>query len=341
VKIGKSIGVLGAGGWGVAIALHWARLGYDVHIWCFESEVYYDMSVNRLAGPFMPGVAILDNIYPTQKLEDVFQNTSLIFECIPMTYLRQVMETSKPYFVEGRHAIISTAKGVESETNKLATKVLCETVSIHNPEVFFCGIGQAYDVVAENFSAGLIVSNDINFAIEIKGLMDTPSFKIEVSSDIVGAQVCASFRYMLTILLGVFKGKMVSHSTTVFFITKALKEISAIVRALNGNIETVFGLAGSLDLIMDPCHDDRTFQLGCSVGQGISLEKINKSFCVVPEGISALISIVDLGNNLGLDLPICQAVKDYVVSGYTIDLINRAKFLTMSEYKEKESSYCN
>jgi glycerol-3-phosphate dehydrogenase (NAD(P)+) len=336
VEIGKSIGILGAGAWGVAIALHWARLGYDVYLWCFEDEAYTDMLVNHKAGPFLPELTIPKNIHPTQNLQDVFDNTSLIFECVPILYLRHVISECHPFYVEGKHVVISTAKGVESESYLTATKVLQENLSPNHPEMFFCGINNAKDLAVKNFSAGVISGTDVPLCLKIRRLMDTDDFKVEFCPDIVGLQICSAFKHMLAIILGVFRGMNASGNTTVFFVTKCFKEISTVVETAGGNVETVFGLVGSLDLLLNSaCIDNPKFQLGCFMGRGVSLEEINRNFCVIPEGINALISIVGLGQRLGLDLPICQATRDYLVSGYSIDLIARAKFLSSREYQEK------
>ena len=334
MHIGRSIGVLGAGAWGVAIASHWARLGYEVYIWCFEEEAYADILVGK-AGPFLPGVTISPNVHPTQELKDVFANASLIFECVPILYLRHVITECEPYYLPEKHLIIATAKGVEPESYLIATKVIRSVLTAMHHELFFCGINYAKDLAIKSFSAGVISGNEPGLCLEIRRLMDTDDFKVEFNPDYVGLQVCSAFKNMLFIVLGVFRGMNASANITAFFVTKCFKEIGNIVKSAGGQVETVFELVSSLDILVDSANIESNpkFKLGCFIGRGIPLEEISRNSCL-PEGINALISIVGLGQQLGLYLPICQAVIDYVVSGYAIDLIARAKFLSTYEQQQ-------
>lgn len=330
MEIGKTIGVLGSGAWGIAVAFHWSKLGYDVYIWSFEEDTYNEMQFNNHCGAFMPGVLLPKNIFFTKDLEVVFENSSLIFEFIPMPYLRNILEICKSFYIEKKHVIVATAKGVERDTYLIATQVIRETLSHNNPEVFFGGLNTAAELVKNKFSSGIVSSRNPEIGILLCRLMNTELFKVEFCSDIVGIQICVSLKYIISVINGVFSGGNVSKNVMSFFATKCLKEVSGIIVSSGGKIETIFDIVGSLDFfVYQSIFENGKMQVGSFVGRGVSLENLNKSYCIAPEGIGALISIINLGQHLGQELPICESIKDYIISGYSINLIDRINLLTL------------
>lgn len=337
----KKVGVLGVGAWSVALALHLARLGYDVCIWCFEDEAFEEMKEKKTSGPFLPGYTLSDNIRPTQSFEEFFEHSELIFDGVPLVYLREVAETYKQYYVKGKHLFVSMAKGVELDSYLTATKVLQEVLSPDLPELFFSGIGTAQNLADQVFSVGIVAGCDPRLALKLRRMLDTKHFRVDFSDDVVGTQVCTAFKHLLTVIFGVFEGAGAASKVQVtFFITRCLKEMMSVVKSAGGKSETVVGLTGGVDLLIgSSCGGGQKYRLGNCIGKRMPLEEINKNLCFVPEGIGAFMSIVGLGQRLGVEIPVCMAVRDYLLSGYTIDLLDRVGSLASCEYEAREKEF--
>ena len=52
----RSIAVLGAGGWGTALAVHLGRLGHDVRLWARDPVLAADLCSRRANAVYLPGV---------------------------------------------------------------------------------------------------------------------------------------------------------------------------------------------------------------------------------------------------------------------------------------------
>lgn len=338
MEVGRSVGILGVGSWGVALAIHFARKGFDVYLWCFEDDIYIDMKANRTSGPFLTGLLLPNNVYVTQNMAEVFLHANLIFECIPTLYLRAILEPCISFFDINRHCVVSTARGIEADTYCFSTQIVREVLHKQAKELFFSGMNSAEDLAFKRFSTAIISAapDALNEALYIRKLLETAEFKIEVSADIKGVLVSVAFKNLVTIIMGVLHGTAASENVRFFFLNRCFKEIAQVVRCAGGNIDTVLGIACSYDLWMNykSVHDMRRFDIGCFIGRGVALEDINKDSYVIPEGLNVLLSIIDYAQSFDIKLPLCNAVKEYLISGYAIDLFERTHNLIALEYED-------
>ncbi len=340
MDFGKTIGVLGIGGWGIAIASHWARLGYTVKLWCFEDDAFVDMKQTGSSGPFLTGIKLPSSITLTQNFSEIFNEANLIFECIPTLYLRNMMEQCKPFFDNKRHIIISTSKGVEADTFMFSTEIISDVLDKETKQVFFAGMNSAIDLAEQNHSSAIMAARqqDLGLLIAIKDIMDTFFFKLELSLDLKGVLISVAFKNLIAIVMGVLQGIGIPDNIKSFFMNRCLKEIAKVIKATGGEVDTILGLSFDYNFLhpKSPQHAKK-FELGCLLGKGVPLDELKNGSYVIPEGISVLISIIDFAQSLNINLPICIAVKDYLISGYSVDLFERAQFLINLEYEELRS----
>ena len=66
---GKQIAVLGAGGWGIAIANLLAEKGHKVNLWEFDNAAAENLKATRLLPSKLPGIRVADSILVTNDLE--------------------------------------------------------------------------------------------------------------------------------------------------------------------------------------------------------------------------------------------------------------------------------
>ena len=87
-----SIGVVGAGSWGTALANLLAEKGFAVDHWVYEADVMAQMVEKRENRRFLPGIILSDNLYPSGDLESVAAGKDLVLVVTPSHVTRQTIK---------------------------------------------------------------------------------------------------------------------------------------------------------------------------------------------------------------------------------------------------------
>ena len=129
----KTVGVLGGGAWGTALAQVCARAGLEPTLWAFEAEVVAQVNAAHENQLFLPSVALDDAVRATGQLADVGQ-CDFILAAAPAQHLRGVL---REFALHARLGlpIVLCAKGIEQGSLKLMNEVLAETVKIGRAHV--------------------------------------------------------------------------------------------------------------------------------------------------------------------------------------------------------------
>ena len=92
----QSIGVVGAGGWGTALAKLLADKGAEVTLWCHGEASYRDLIDRRENHAYLPGINLPANVEVTQSLEVVGSDKRLIICAVPSHAVREVFSKLAP-----------------------------------------------------------------------------------------------------------------------------------------------------------------------------------------------------------------------------------------------------
>src|SRR5690606_13881539 len=87
----KTVGVIGGGAWGTALAQVCARAGLAVTLWAHETEVAEDIRTSRQNSAFLPGVILDDAIDATNELGDLAP-WDLVLAVPPAQHMRRTLE---------------------------------------------------------------------------------------------------------------------------------------------------------------------------------------------------------------------------------------------------------
>ena len=85
-----NIAIIGAGGWGTAVAVLLASKGHNVTLWTHETEVILEINDENTNSKYLPGVKLPDNIRAT-AMPDLLQNSDLFVIAIPTQFIRRVI----------------------------------------------------------------------------------------------------------------------------------------------------------------------------------------------------------------------------------------------------------
>ena len=89
--------VIGAGGWGTALAVLLADKGCRVSFWMRRQEVYKKIILKRTNEDYLPDVKLQETILPTVDLEEALRGKQLVIFAVPSHGLRTVAAAAASY----------------------------------------------------------------------------------------------------------------------------------------------------------------------------------------------------------------------------------------------------
>src|SRR5712691_10727794 len=95
-ELTSPIAIIGAGGWGTALAVKMAVHGKDVGLWAYESHVVETMIATRENPLYLPFVRVPESVRISNSLSDVLANARIVIIAVPSHVYRQVFTQMLP-----------------------------------------------------------------------------------------------------------------------------------------------------------------------------------------------------------------------------------------------------
>lgn len=301
----KKIAIIGSGSWGVALAIHLAKLGNNIKIWSFMQEEA-DLINNERKCKFLPEVTIPDTIYCTTSYEEAIEGSDIILHVTPSKFTRNTVKQYKE-FVKDQIVVICT-KGFEKETLSTLDVVLKEEI----PNVklaILSGPSHAEEVSKSVPTAMVIASESNEIANQLRDIFMNESMRVYTSQDVQGVELGGTLKNIIAFCAGVTAGIGLGDNTFAALITRGLCEISRLGVALGGKSDTFYGLTGLGDLIVTCISEhSRNRTAGKLMGQGKTLEEAREQIGMVIEGVDNIEVAYELSKKYNVDMPIVNAV---------------------------------
>lgn len=96
-----TIGILGSGTWGIALARLLHRNGHDVTVWSKFPQEIENLSATR-THPALPGLVIPETVHFTCDLQTVASGKDILLFAVPSIAIRQTAESARPFIPDGR-----------------------------------------------------------------------------------------------------------------------------------------------------------------------------------------------------------------------------------------------
>ncbi len=311
------IGVIGAGSWGTTVANLLAEKGYIVDLWVREEEVYNQIKEDRINKTFLPGMKLGSAFNPVKTFEKALSDKELVMMVVPSHVFREVLQNIKPYLHPDMRLMTGT-KGIENETLKIMSQVVEEILPQDYSRLFACLAGPSFarEVIAKQPTAVTISCRDLSHAARLQTLFSTEFFRVYISNDLMGVQLCGALKNVIAIASGAADGLGFGLNARAALITRGLAEITRLGVAMGANPMTFSGLSGMGDLVLTCTGDlSRNRMVGLKIGQGMGLEEITKDMNMVAEGINTSISAFQLAKKMGVDMPIINQVYEILYRG--------------------------
>ncbi len=314
----KVAGIIGAGAWGTALAQTCAKAGLEVILWAREDEVAASVNSNRENTLFLPGIKLESRMWATTDPADL-RRAEVVFAAPPAQHFREVL-TPFARMIGVGVPVLACAKGIEATSLKLMTEVIAETLPGTRPGVL-SGPSFAEEVALGLPTAVTLAAPAESLALEIAQAIASPVFRPYVSTDMIGAQAGGAIKNVLAIACGIAEGRRMGASARAALITRGFAEISRLAVALGGSAETAAGLCGLGDLVLTcGSPQSRNMSLGMALGRGESLASALAGKLSVAEGVASAPPVAALARRLGVEAPICEAVRSVLADETPVDL---------------------
>jgi len=314
----ERIGIIGAGAWGTALAMVGRRAGCRVTLWAHEAEVADTINRDHANPIFLPGIDLDPAIAATADLEALAGNADAMLLVTPAQFLRATAERLAPALPADMPLVIC-AKGVEQNTSALMSEVLADTLP-GRPVAVLAGPTFAAEVARGLPTAVTLACADRTAGEALVAALGTAHFRPYLSDDVIGAEIGGAVKNVLAIACGIAHGRAFGDNARAALITRGLAEMTRLAVAKGGRPQTMMGLAGLGDLTLTcTSTQSRNYSLGEALGRGEQLADIMASRRSVAEGVFSAEAVVALGEAVGVEMPIAEAVDSVLNRGDTVD----------------------
>jgi glycerol-3-phosphate dehydrogenase (NAD(P)+) len=313
----QSVGIVGAGAWGTALAITSRRAGRDVLIWGYEPETLAGLKQKHRNETYLPGVKLDPSIEATARLNEV-ANCDLLLMATPAQNVREIAGKLAPY-LKDRQPLVICAKGIEQASGKLMSQVV-EELSPGSEIAVLSGPSFAAEVARGLPAAVTLASAEEELGRALSYALSHPPFRCYWSDDVVGAEIGGAVKNVYAIAAGIVAGKKFGASAHAALVTRSFAEMMRFGAALGARRETMTGLSGLGDLILTcGSPQSRNMSLGIELGKGKSLDDAIGNKPTVTEGVYTASALVEMATARGIDMPIAQAVHAVISGLKTVD----------------------
>ena len=316
----RKLGILGAGSFGTALAVHLAGVGgHPVRLWARDPDLTRRIAKERANPQYLPEVELPPGIIPTSDMADLADSEFLLVAA-PSHGFRDVLRQFLSFHGDGRPLhLVSATKGIEPETLARMSEVSAQEGEAAGREVRFAvlsGPTFAAELARNAPSAAAIASEDAAFATEARECLSTPLLRLYSSSDVIGVELGGTTKNVIAIAAGTLSGLGLGHNTLAALITRGLHEMTRLGVTLGGQPRTFAGLAGLGDLVLTCTGGlSRNRKIGLDLAGGRSVADITGETHMVAEGVRNSVAISRLAAQNNIEMPITEQMVAVLYHG--------------------------
>jgi glycerol-3-phosphate dehydrogenase (NAD(P)+) len=304
----KVIGVIGAGGWGIALAKLLADKGGPVTLWCHGAESFRELQDSRESRAYLPGIILPSGIEITRSMAVAVADKSLVLCVVPSHTAREVMASAAPY-LSPQAIVLCCTKGLEEGSSKTMGEVLGEIFGETQKQrhAFLSGPSFAIEVARGLPAAVTVAARLEDIARDIQETLSTQNFRVYTSTDIIGVQMGGVIKNIIAIAAGISDGLNLGHNARAALVTRGLVEMTRLAVRMGAEPMTLAGLPGLGDLVLTCAGDlSRNRKVGLQIAEGKSAQEISRETRMVAEGVRNTRSVYRLAKRLGVETPIVE-----------------------------------
>ena len=307
----QTIGVIGAGAWGTALASVAAQTGRRVILWAREPEVVEDINRRHRNMRFLPDIDLPKGIQATCAIDEAARTDALLLVS-PAQHVRSSLGLLGPHLIAGTPVMLC-AKGIEQGTGKMLTEILGEVLPQAEPAIL-SGPSFAHDV-AKGLPTAVTIAARGDIAGRLQSALGHGTFRPYASDDLTGVALGGAAKNVYAIACGVVEGMGLGESARAALLARAFAELTRLGEAMGAKPETLMGLSGLGDLVLTATSaTSRNFAFGLQLGKGASLKTLSAPGKPLAEGALTAPALAARAARHNVELPIAETVA-YVLDG--------------------------
>ena len=298
------IGVVGAGAWGLALAIAAERAGREVRLWGRPGGAFAELAANRRSAK-LPGITLPGSVALVDALADL-EGCDALLLAAPAQAARET-SAALAAALNGRPALAICAKGVERGTAKFMTEAVGEAAPGF-PLAVLSGPSFAADVAAGLPTAVTLAADDPALAASLADALQGPALRLYDSDDPRGVEIGGAAKNVLAIACGAAAGLGLGASASAALVARGFAELGRFGAAYGARPATLMGLAGLGDLVLTCASpQSRNFAFGFDLGRGLSPALAGGG--KLAEGAFTAPALLHLARARGVDMPIAESVN--------------------------------
>ncbi|MBS6044909.1 MAG: NAD(P)-dependent glycerol-3-phosphate dehydrogenase [Neisseria sp.] len=306
------ITVIGAGSWGTALALHFARHGNEVALWTRNPEQVRTLQAERENKRGLPGFPFPESLTVYADLGDALKDSGLILVVTSVAGLRSSAELLKQYNAD-HIPVLAACKGFEQDTGLLTFQVLKEVLPENKKIGVLSGPSFAQELAKQLPCAVVVASENQEWIEELVPQLNTNVMRLYGSTDVIGVAVGGAVKNVMAIATGLSDGLEYGLNARAALVTRGLAEITRLAMAMGAQPKTMMGLAGIGDLILT-CTGalSRNRRVGLGLAEGKELHQVLVEIGHVSEGVSTIEEVFNTAVKYQIDMPITQTLLQLI-----------------------------
>lgn len=302
------IAVIGAGGWGTALAKLLAEQGHEVTLWCHGADSFAALNDKRENLLYLAGIAVPPALRLTRSLGAAVKLNEIILCAVPSHAVREVFSAAAADF--GAHQqLVCATKGLEEGSLKTMAELFGELLGATSKSrmAFLSGPTFAREVALGLPAAVTVASHNEALAVELQAILSTANFRVYTSTDVVGVQIGGVVKNVIAIAAGISDGLGLGQNARAALITRGLAEMGRLASRMGADPLTLAGLPGLGDLVLTCTGDlSRNRAVGLEIAKGRNLHEILSANRTVAEGVRNTRALWQLAGRLQVEMPIVE-----------------------------------
>lgn len=312
------IGIIGAGSWGIALAVLLHKNGHEITVWSALADEIDMLKKEHEHKDKLPGVKLPEDMVFTTDLTEAIADKETLVMAVPSAFTRATARKMKDIVKEGQ-IIVNVAKGIEEATLMTLSEMIEEEI----PQAIVAVLsGPSHaEEVGRGIPTTIVVGAKKKATAEyLQNLFMNDVFRVYTSSDILGIELGASLKNVVALAAGIADGLGYGDNTKAALITRGITEIARLGTAMGARFETFCGLTGIGDLIVTCASmHSRNRRAGILIGQGKTMEEAMAEVKMVVEGVYSAKAAMGLAKKYNVQLPIIEQVNQVLFEGKAAD----------------------
>ena len=310
------VAVIGAGSWGTALAQVAAANRHDVMLWAHRTSVADGINTHHRNPDYLKDAQLDVRVKATADVARALEGAQAVIVVTPSKHMRETAQRLVDASMDASVPAVICTKGVEGGTGLLPVQIYAEVLGGEERFAVLSGPNHAEEIVHGVAAGTVVASSNPETAAFFQALLGSGSFRVYTSDDVAGVELCAAFKNVIAIAVGVSYGLGFGDNTAAMLMTRGQAEMGRLVAAVGGDSMTCMGLAGTGDLIATcMSRHSRNRMFGEALARGVTVEQYEAERHMVAEGAQACRTLQTLAERFDVELPVTDVVRGMVWEG--------------------------